>query len=340
MIFSMAAEGENCTDIVRALNRKDILINGKQWNDVTVLDILNNPKYTGSNVWNRRTQRLDTHQRRVEPRFWIGKPLAFPPIVDQQTFKRAQATLQTMRDARWSTEKILRKVRRLLKAKGRLSERLLMTARGMPCTNTIHQYFGTYQQLYKEIGYELEPPHVFRVEQAKRSACLRRALGDELSTLFPDHVAVILSGRGKRSILQIDDTFMVSILFCRQEKTEAGYYWAVQPAPAERDCITLICLLNRRYDRVLHYHMIPRTGNWRHRSIYLNSPLLQETIKLERLSDFYVTVKKLWGRGIRARTYFAANSWRHSRARLFEWRYTRATARNAWVCLPVVLPQG
>jgi hypothetical protein len=125
-------------------------------------------------------------------------------------------------------------------------------------------------------------------------AGLRRALGDELNTLFPEHVAVIFTRRGKRSILRIDDTFMVSILFCRQEKTEVGYYWAVQPAPAERDCITLICLLNRRYERVLHYHVFPKTGNWKHRSIYLNSPLLRETVRLERLSDFYVTVKRLW----------------------------------------------
>jgi DNA invertase Pin-like site-specific DNA recombinase len=294
MIFSLAAEGKSCTDIVRTLNSKNILINGKQWNDVTILDFLNNPKYTGSNVWNRRTQRLDTPRRLVEPQYWIGKPLAFPPIVDQETFEQAQATLRRMRDSRWSADKILRKIRRLLKAKGRLSERLLMTARGMPCTNTIRQYFGTYQQLYEKIGYELEPLHVFRVEQAQRSASLRRALGDELRTLFPDHVAVILSRRGKRSILRVDDIFMVSILFCRQEKTEVGRYWAVQPAPAERDCITLICLLNRRYDRVLHYHMIPKTGSWKHRSIYLNSPLLCETVKLERLSDFYVTVKKMW----------------------------------------------
>jgi len=47
MIFSMAAKGSNCTDIVRELNREGILLDGKQWNDVTVLNILTNPKYHG-----------------------------------------------------------------------------------------------------------------------------------------------------------------------------------------------------------------------------------------------------------------------------------------------------
>jgi hypothetical protein len=294
MIFSLAAEGKNCSDIVRTLDCKGVLINGKQWNDVTVLNILTNPKYIGSNIWNRHTQRLHTPLRNVEPRFWIGKPLAFPPIVDKQIFDRAQATLKRMRDSHWSAEKILKKIRRLLKAKGRLSERLLNDARGMPCTNTIHQYFGTYRQLYQRIGYKLEPVHVFRAEQNLRSASLRRAFGDELKTLFPNHVAVVLSRRGKRSVLRIDDNFMVSILFCRKDISEWGYCWAAQPASAERDWITLICLLNRRFDRIFHFYIVPKMGEWSYRSLYLDSPLLREAIRLKQLSDFYSIVKGLW----------------------------------------------
>src|SRR5260370_31646347 len=50
MMFSMAAEGKNCTDIVRAFNRRKTLINGKPWNDVTVEHMLTNPKYVGTGV--------------------------------------------------------------------------------------------------------------------------------------------------------------------------------------------------------------------------------------------------------------------------------------------------
>ncbi len=229
LIFSLAAEGSNCTDIVRELDRKRILINGKHWNDVTVLHILDNPKYIGSNVWNRHTQRLHTPLRNVEPQFWMGKPLSFPPIVDQQTFDRAQQTLQRMRGSRWPNEKILRRIRRLLKAKGRLSESLLLKAREMPSASTIHKHFGSYRQLYERLGYDLDDCYVFRSDQFQRSKRLRKSLGDELKVLFPDHVAVTLSWRGARSILRIDDTFMVSILFCRREKTQTGRCWAATP---------------------------------------------------------------------------------------------------------------
>lgn len=294
MIFSMAAEGKNCTDIVRALDRKDILINGKQWNDVTVLDILNNPKYTGSNVWNRRTQRLDTPLRRVEPQFWIRKPHAFPPIVDQQTFERAQATLQRMRDSRWPDEKILKRIRRLLKTRGRLSEGLLLKAGGMPSASTIHKHFGTYRQLYEKLGYDLDVRHVFRSDQFQRSQRLRRALVDELKTLFPDHITVTLNWRGRRSILSIDDAFMVSILFCSHENIYSGRSWAARPAPGEGDYITLLCLLTPKHDRVLQYFVAPKMGQWKYLRLFRNSPFLRQTVKLERLSDFYATVKRLW----------------------------------------------
>jgi DNA invertase Pin-like site-specific DNA recombinase len=294
MIFSMAADGNNCTDIVRALDRKNILINGRQWNDVTVLDILNNPKYTGSNVWNRRTQRLHTPLRKVEPHLWIGKPLAFPPIVDRQTFEQAQATLQSMRDSRWPDEKTLKRVQRLLKTKGRLSEGLLLKARGMPSTSTIHKRFGSYRQLYEKLGYDLDFRHVFRSDQLQRSKCLRRALLDELKKRFPDHVAVTLSWRGGRATLRIDDTFMVSILFCRQEKADTGRCWAAVPVPAERDYITLLCLLSPRFDRVLQYYVAPRLGPWKYMRLYRNSSFLRETVKLDRVSDLYATVKKIW----------------------------------------------
>jgi hypothetical protein len=201
----MAAEEYNCTDIMRALNQRKILIYGRPWNDVTVLHILQNPKYTGCNIWYRHTQRLRTPLRPVASEFWIGKPHSFPPMVDQQTFHRAQATMQKIRDSHWSAEKILKRVRRLLNAKRKLSERIFLEARGTPCTGTIRKFFGTYRNLYKILNYEPEYRHFYRVEQARRSACIRQALTDKLTKLFPENIEVFLSRRGARSVLRIDN---------------------------------------------------------------------------------------------------------------------------------------
>jgi len=87
---------------------------------------------------------------------------------------------------------------------------------------------------------------------------------------------------------------MVSILFCGQKKTQAGRSWAARPTSAENDYITLLCLLNRRYDRVLEYYVAPKLGQWQYLRLRKDSPFLRETIKLNHLSDLYVTVKRMW----------------------------------------------
>jgi DNA invertase Pin-like site-specific DNA recombinase len=294
MIFSMAAEGQSCTEIVRALNRKGILLNGKDWNDVGVLNVLTNPKYTGSNVWNRHTQRLQTRMRWVEPQFWVGKSHAFPPIVDQQTFDRAQATIQKMRDSRWPYEKILKRIRRLLMTKGQLSESLILRASGMPSTSTIRKHFGTYRQLYERVGYVLDPLDAFRSDQFQRSQKLRQALGEHLKTLFPEHVTIRRTWRGMRSVLRIDDTFMVSILFCGQDRSAPKYCWAAVPAPAEWDYVTLVCLLGSRYDRVLRYYVARKTGQRRSIRLRTDGPFLRDAVRLRCLPDFYRTVRRIW----------------------------------------------
>jgi DNA invertase Pin-like site-specific DNA recombinase len=294
LIFSLSAAGMNCTDIVRELDSRSIPFHGRPWTDVTILNILTNPKYAGSNVWHRYTQRLHSTRKSVDPSLWKTMPLAFPAIVDQQLFDRAQATIRKMRDSRWPDEKILNRLQRLIKAKGTLSENLIIKAKGMPSTATIHKHFGTYRRLYEKLGFELDPRLVFRSEQFQRSRALRRSIESELQTLFPDHVKVVLGRRCRRSILRIDNQFSVSLTLCRFEKNQKGTSWEIKPFPNEWDNITLLCLLNRTHDRVLQYHIAARLGQWKYRRISRKSPFLRQTIKLDSLSAFYSIVMRLW----------------------------------------------
>jgi DNA invertase Pin-like site-specific DNA recombinase len=313
LMFSMAAAGKNCTEIVRALNRKDILIYGNEWNDVTTLHILTNPKYMGTAVWNRHTQRLHSPLRLVDPQFWIAKPGSFPAIVSQQTFDRAQTTIQKMRDSHWSADRVLKAARRLLKLKGKLTSRMIEGARGLPSTGTIRNYFGTYRNLYKALDYVPEKEnHVYRIEQALRSAGVRKALGEKLAKLFPNNIRVFHSRRGARSILNVDDTFPVSILFCRSERipkkpgtqarTTRGLgllfkpSWAATPAPAERDYITLLCLLHRGFHRILDFYVVEKMGERSFIRLRRGGGFLRKATRLTHLSNLYTVVTRLWKR--------------------------------------------
>ena len=289
-IFSMAADGNGPSAIARELNRRGITHGGGPWIHQAVRDIVRNPKYMGCNVWNRHSQRLRGPLVPVEPRFWVKKQLAFPPIVDQEAFDRAQVGLPVPR--RWTDEEILKRIRRLLKAKGRLSETLLQNARGMPSTVTLHNRFGTYRQLYERVGYDIGAEDIHNGAQSERSMKLRHSLVNAIKELFPEHVAVTHLPKKSRSILWIDNTFMVSVLLCRTKQKHGKLCWAVDPNPAERGCITLLCTMNSRHDRVIDYFALSTMDGYKRTSMY--DSWFRKAVKLRNLSDFYTTIKSLW----------------------------------------------
>jgi hypothetical protein len=210
-VFSMAIEGHGGAAIARELNRRNITRYGRPWSSLDVRNIVRNPKYTGCNVWHRHSQRLRPDKRiQVGHEQWIVRPAAFAPIVDKETFDRAQASFPRKADLTWSDEEILQRVRRLLKTKGRLSETLLLKAAGMPATATIHKHFGTYRQLYERVGYHLEAEDISRGEQCELSLNLRRAIVNKITELFPDNVVVTHLPKRTRSVLLIDRSWFQS----------------------------------------------------------------------------------------------------------------------------------
>lgn len=291
LMFSMAIEGKGSTAIASELNRRGVTRNGKPWDARDVLIILTNPKYAGWNVWNRSSEYLQQRRIRNAPQLWIMTPKAFKPIVDQDTFDRAEACRPKKADFWWSDDEMLKRVRRLLKAKGRLSETLLMKARGMPSTTTLHKHFGTYRQLYEKVGYHLGAEDISRGEQCERSITLRRKVVSAIQDLFPERLTAIHLPGKTRSVLLVDGSFMVSILLCRSKLKRGTPYWVLEPNPAERSYITLVCTMNERHDGVLDYFLLLRMDQFR--SACFHDSFLRTAVRLHKLADFYTEVKRL-----------------------------------------------
>jgi DNA invertase Pin-like site-specific DNA recombinase len=311
LLFDMAAEGINCTHIARTLNRRNMSRDGKRWSSVTVLLSLTNPAYIGSNVWYRRTQRLRTPQKSVESQFWTEKPSAFPPIVDQDLFDAAQATIEKMRESHWSPEKVLAKIKRVLKRKGKLSEQIVLHSRGTPSPGTIRKYFGTFADLYKALNYQTEDHQAFRLVCARRSTNLRKRLAEQLKTLFPQNVEILLTWRGARPTLRVDNTVMVAIAFCHNYKSVrrlAKYrnskravrtlpqysFWEARPLSSECGYITLLCFVNKECDDILDFYVVDGINDQVSLRLRRNDRLLRRAIKLNGLQDFYDAVMSVW----------------------------------------------
>src|SRR5581483_8664900 len=219
-MFAMAIKRMGCAEIARELNRRGFAKEGKPWTNTTVYNIITNPKYAGNNVWHRTTERLRSGRLPVPPQQWVTKFAAFQPLVDQQTFDLAQSRLPKIADYRWTNEQILKKARKLLKAKGRISETLILKARNMPGPTTIKAHFGSLRKFYEVLGYKFDEELVYRAEQIERSSQLRRNLALRIKTLFPDHVEITHVPKGTHSILRIDNTFFVSIFLSRTKYRE------------------------------------------------------------------------------------------------------------------------
>lgn len=291
LMFSMAIDGKGSTAIADELNRRGIPRNGKPWYATNVYKILTNPKYAGWNVWNRGSERLQQKRIHNAHQQWIMMPNAFMPIVDQTTYDRAEACRPKKADFCWSDNEMLKRVRRLLKTKGRLSETLLIKARGMPSVNTLHKHFGTYRQLYEKVGYHLNAEDISKGEQCERTITLRRTLVSAIHDLFPERVTVTHLPRRTRSLLLIDNSFMVSILLCRSKLKRGTPYWVLEPNPAESGYITLVCTMNDCHDRVLDYFLLPRMDQFR--PAVFHDSFLRTAVRLHKLTDLYAEVMKL-----------------------------------------------
>jgi len=292
-MFSMVIEGRlGACAIARDLNKREIACYGKQWTDVTVRAVLLNPKYKGWNVWHRRTLRLGSKRLPVASEHWISKPGAFAPLVDEQTFDRVQAILPTKADRSWTNDDILNRVKRLLKAKGRLSEDLIQKARGMPSTSTLHTHFGSFRHIYQLVGYRLPDVDVFRgCEKMERALRLRREVVRQIVEMFPQTFTVTHLPHRNRSILQLKDGTMISVLLSRVLRTLRGAMrWLVQPIPAECELVTLLCRLKPEHDGIDSYYVFPRI-DIRFRRSRKDDPWLAGGVRLKHLSEFLFVVK-------------------------------------------------
>jgi DNA invertase Pin-like site-specific DNA recombinase len=293
-MFMMVLEHRHSrTEIARELNRDGITFHGKRWGGQDVFNILTHPKYAGYNVWARSTQKLRSKVIHLGPERWILVPGAFPAIVDKATFDRVQAMLPRNADRQWTDKELLRKLKRLLAAKGRLSESIILKARGMPAIDTLHRHFGPYKQMYALIDYHPPVEDIFRTAQTERSMVLRRELIDRIKTLFPKNVTVFHFPNRTRSVLRLDNDFNVSVVLCRTRPRPAGgLHWTAEPTPIERGFITLLCTLSPKRDQVQRFYVF-EAMKFKTRRFLDNDPWLRTAIRLKSLSELYAAVKTI-----------------------------------------------
>lgn len=303
IIFGLAADGKGASTIATELNNRGLRTHaGKAWRPQTVVSVVKNPKYMGCNTWNKRNKKLQGPSTSVVPEEWITKGHAFKPLVDEETFNRAQMNMPRFKS--WTEPEMLRRLGRLLKSKGRISETLMKNARGVPCTVSIQKHFGSYRALYDKLGYRLGEEFIHKCAQSERSLKLRKDVANSVSALFPNHVDVAECQSGnhwKRVILRIDEKYFVSILLCRTQYREGRLCWKWGIKDAEKNNITLLCKINDSHDQVREYYLAPDMK--RYKRDFFTDSRFNHAVRLDDLSQFYPQVQKLWFKKLDAWTH-------------------------------------
>ena len=286
-MFAMLLRGTRPAEIARHLNREGTKPLGKvPWNFYSVCRILRSPKCTGTNVWGQSSRKLHSKCRFLPRPEWICSPGAFPPIVDQKTYDRAQRILDNTTQSR-SNEALLKDLKRLLTRKGRLSMTIIEEAPKLASLSCYHMRFGSLRDIYRLVGYDPLEEYFRRRAKAIITYHMRKDLMDAIVAEFPDRVALRKDGRKYRGVLIVDGNIVVSVVACRWGKwcTEKPS-WRYYPTQGETENMTLLCTMNRKNTRIEGYHLfrhLERPGTYRFGP---TSKWLQRSVHLSSLSQF------------------------------------------------------
>ncbi len=176
-IYSLFLDaGLDCYAIARWLNEKRVPYSHGKWNGQIVRTILTHPRYTGSVVFNRRSERLRSKRKSNPPEQWIVQPNSFPAIVPQKRFEAVQRKLND-RVCRRSNERLLKELREFVDKHGRATQLMLPADPTMASPCTYGKRFGSFS---RAIALAIrEPDSGF--SEIERRARLKLLLQDEFA---------------------------------------------------------------------------------------------------------------------------------------------------------------
>jgi len=145
-IYSLCLDtGLDCSAIARWLNEKGVPYSRGKWNNQIVHTILAHPRYTGSVVFNRRSERLRSKRKSNPPDQWVVQPNSFPAIISQKRFEAVQRKLDD-RVYRRSNDRLLKELRDFVGEHGRATQLMLAGDPAMASACTYHERFGSFSR--------------------------------------------------------------------------------------------------------------------------------------------------------------------------------------------------
>jgi DNA invertase Pin-like site-specific DNA recombinase len=286
------SEKKTFTAIAAILEQKGVPYpDGKQWSDHAVMRILTHPKYKGTAIYNRTTERLCSKSRRVPEAEWVIIPDAFEPLVAPSIFDAAQEELQ--RRFRYRTnEEVLGQLKSLLRTEGQLSTEILRL-HGLSAGGLNHR-FGSLIKAYDLIGYQSR--YKKTAEHRMHVRGIRAELMQRLVELFPGRVSILSWTWKRRTCLKLKNGAKVAVRICRSiNSVTKGRMWVLQAARDEHCRATLVAGMDPQNTAIEALYLTPRLKNRSKIHITEANEWLRDGTRLDDLRSFYdIAVARPW----------------------------------------------
>lgn len=285
------------SEIARDLARRRIpYVEGSEWGIRAVKEILTHPKYVGTYVYGRNSQRLYTPVVPMPQSEWIVTPNSFEKVVDPETYAKAQRVIQRT-ECRFprnrTDQELLDALRRILAENGRITSDLIKKSRHAPSTQTYNTRFGSLSEAYKLINYD----GFWRqgwLETRKHVQALRTELMTKIVALMPDYVSIENRGGSLRTRLQMADGQLISVLACRAVSLyKDRMHWMLKPPIDERQTIAVVARLKPSCGAFIDIFVTPPIGKSTGFYIKRNDAWLRTCVRLRKLDDFLAAVQEV-----------------------------------------------
>lgn len=293
-IFRMFTEDHKWpAEIAADLRSNGILYTGATraaWYSGAVNRVLKNPKYCGCSVFGQSSHRLRS-RRIINPRTqWTITKGAWQPIVDADTFDRAQKRFADQTCYKTDAE-LLEGLRGLLQDKGTLSEELLNESPHLPSMEPYVRRFGSLSEAFEKVGHigkGLTSTKTRRIVRTLRDRVIAEAL-----IAHPNQITVSRRDGHFRQRLRIFG-LRVSIFLCRSwPDRESRPRWILTPVPRERTCIALLAFLCPSNETITHLFVVPDTKSQTRYTLGIDHPWLQRGRHLHSIEDLLEAIRAI-----------------------------------------------
>ena len=256
-IYDQLIAGQRESEIADMLNadgwRTDF---GRPWTRGTVREVLTNEKYIGNNLFNRRSGKLKSRQKKNPEHEWVRKEGAFPSVVDAERFFAVQEIIRE-RHRKISDEDLLERLKGLHLQTGRLSAMIIDESEDMPPSSLYMHRFGGLLRAYRLIGYIPDRDYRY-VEINQRLRAMH-------SDIVLQTVADIERLCGRRifvdpatSLLEMNHHLFISIVISRCFVTASGLRrWKIRFDTGLRPDITVAVRMNAANENIHDYYILP-----------------------------------------------------------------------------------